>query len=374
MDVVAADGYNWFGCPGRTDAAWRSFREVFAPFHAFGAAHAKPMIVAEWGAHEDPAQPFRKARWIQEAATQLALWPDVKGAVYYHNDRGCPRWVDSSPASLDAFRDIGADPWLSPPAGIRIVSGPTVSTRAIEAHFAIQADGAADGLRCKLDEGPAEACDAGTIDYSGLTVRPHRFEAWGVDTNGERTTPVARWSWTVDVIGDVVVSDHAFDPQIRYTSFGSEVPFSFWGPSAHSVTDETGLGLFDSGLRTPGDTYAVTVPSAGTFAYGCTAHPEMDGQIKAGVIASPGAGATTTTFTISWAAGAPAAGFAYDVQIKRPGSTKWRNFRNDTAAASTSFTPSSGPGMYSFRAKLVSPSGGGSGWSGARTITVGLAA
>jgi hypothetical protein len=50
VDVVAADGYNQHGCP-HGNAPWRSFGGIFAPFQAFGAAHGKPMIVAEWGAH-----------------------------------------------------------------------------------------------------------------------------------------------------------------------------------------------------------------------------------------------------------------------------------------------------------------------------------
>ncbi len=369
MDVVAADGYNWFGCPGNPGAGWRSFEDIFAPFHYFGAAHGKPMIVAEWGAHEDPDPPYRKARWIQEAATQLALWPDVKGAVYFHNDRGCPRWIDSSAPSLDAFRDIGTDPWLSPPPVIRITAGPPTQTVATDAAFTFFTEAVVNGLRCKLDEGPTIPCDAGTA-YTGLTSRPHRFEVWGVDEAEQAVTAVARWSWTVNLPGAVVVADHAFDPKVRYSSFGSQVSFSFWGPSAHSVTDETGLGLFDSGLQGPGGTLEVTVPSAGTFAYGCTAHPKMDGQIKAGVTVSPGAGATETTFIISWAAAAPAPGFAYDVQIKRPASRRWKPFRNDTLSPSVPFNPTSGPGVYSFRARLVSLAGGASGWSGARSITV----
>ena len=35
--------------------------DIFAPFHSFGAEHGKPMIVAEWGVHEDPADPDRAA-------------------------------------------------------------------------------------------------------------------------------------------------------------------------------------------------------------------------------------------------------------------------------------------------------------------------
>jgi hypothetical protein len=41
VDVVAADGYNQYGCP-QGNAPWRSFGDIFAPFQAFGARTASP--------------------------------------------------------------------------------------------------------------------------------------------------------------------------------------------------------------------------------------------------------------------------------------------------------------------------------------------
>ena len=54
------DGYNRSRCP-RGNAPWRSFTDIFSAFQAFGAAHGKRMIVAEWGAAEDPSDPGREA-------------------------------------------------------------------------------------------------------------------------------------------------------------------------------------------------------------------------------------------------------------------------------------------------------------------------
>jgi hypothetical protein len=76
------------------------------------------MIVSEWGAHEDPADPGREAAWIEDAAAQLKQWPDVIGVLYFEADRGCARWVDSSPQTNEAFRVMGAGPHFNPPSSI----------------------------------------------------------------------------------------------------------------------------------------------------------------------------------------------------------------------------------------------------------------
>ena len=118
VDVIAADGYNWYGCP--QGGSWRSFAQVFAPFYAFGQQHGKRMIVAEWGVREDPAVPGRKASWIDDASAQLQRWPGIVAVLYFDADRGCPRWVDSSSSSLAAFRAMGAEPYFNPPTTIAI--------------------------------------------------------------------------------------------------------------------------------------------------------------------------------------------------------------------------------------------------------------
>src|SRR5512132_3257175 len=66
VDWVAADGFNSGGCAG--GAGWRSFGEIFQAFYAWGSARAKPLMVAETGTVEDPADPGRKAAWYREAA------------------------------------------------------------------------------------------------------------------------------------------------------------------------------------------------------------------------------------------------------------------------------------------------------------------
>jgi hypothetical protein len=79
-----------------------------------------------------------------------------------------------------------------------------------------------------------------------------------------------------------------------------------------------------------------------------------------------------TPFTVTWATGAPATGFVYDVQVKRPGSTSYVSWRSGVTTPSAAFIPDAGTGSYSFRARLRKTTNGTfSGWSASKTISVG---
>jgi len=370
VDVIAADGYNWYTCPG-VSGPWRSFTNIFAPFHTFGQQHGKPMIVAEWGGREDPATPGRKATWIDEASTQLKEWPDIVGVLYYDADKGCARWVDTSPSSLASFQAMAADPYFNPPPTISITSGPAVATTARSATVRFAAPGAA-GYRCVLDGGPPTACDSGKWSRTGLALGSHVFETWAVDGSGAATTDHTRWAWTIVPWATIDVQDFAFSPTSRTPAQDTAVLFRFLGPSQHTVTDTSGLGLFDSGPLPAGTTYTVPVLGAGQYPFACTIHPSMTGALKVGLVATPSSGSTTTAFTIQWAVGQAPTGYVFDVQIKRPGTTTWKALATDTTGGQLAFTPDKGAGTYSFRARTqVSGGTASTQWSVAKSVTVG---
>jgi plastocyanin len=372
VDIIAADGYNWYACE-RPTGPWRSFTDIFKDFHKFGTAHSKPMFVAEWGSNEDPAVPGRKATWIAEAATQIAAWPGIKGAVYFNTDAGCPRWVTSSPSALASFSAMAADPYFNPPPEITIDKGPTLTTTSHLASFTFTSASAA-GFRCSLDGAPPTTCGSagqGSRSYSTVPTGHHVFSVWGVDALGEPTTGTTRWAWSIAEGAPINVVDFTYKPATRFTKPGSQLLFAFAGPSTHSVTDTSGLGLFDSGPQTPGSRFAVDVTAAGTYTYACTITPTMKGTIKAGVTATPSSGGVATTYEIRWASDAAAPGFAYDVQIKRPNTTVWKMFRNDVAESTATFQPDAGAGTYRFRARLQRTTDGkASQYSGALALTV----
>ena len=111
IDWVAADGYNFFGCPGK-QAGWTPFKQIFTPFYAWGQAKGKPMMIAELGVSEDPSDPGRKADWYRQAASQVKDFPDIKAVVYYNAAPQCANWVDSSSQSLAGFRDFARSPYF----------------------------------------------------------------------------------------------------------------------------------------------------------------------------------------------------------------------------------------------------------------------
>ncbi|GBC87758.1 Endoglucanase H [bacterium HR12] len=108
VDVVAADGYNWY--PGRKNARWRSFREVMASTRAFAMAHGKPFMAAEFGVQEDPARPGRKGDWYREILSVIPEWPELIALVYFDSDRIYPWMPDTSASALAGYRDLASDP------------------------------------------------------------------------------------------------------------------------------------------------------------------------------------------------------------------------------------------------------------------------
>jgi hypothetical protein len=87
--------------------------------------------------------------------------------------------------------------------------------------------------------------------------------------------------------------------------------------------------------------------------------------------ASPPSGGPGTQFTIAWASAAPPPGFVFDVQIRRPGSGSWVDWKNGVTTTSAMFVPDGGAGTYSFRAKLRKTSNGSSSnWSPGVSIQV----
>lgn len=103
VDWLALDPYNWHGCAPSKPPAWRALADVAGPFRRWSQAHGKPLMLAEWGSVEDPADPTRKARWYTDALATLATWPEVKAVSIFHQHGTCAWWVDSSAESLAGY-------------------------------------------------------------------------------------------------------------------------------------------------------------------------------------------------------------------------------------------------------------------------------
>ena len=76
------------------------------------------MMISEWGVHEDPDDPAYKPGFFSTAIDQLKGFPAIKGLVYWNAKAGPVvgvTRVDSSAATLQAFRTFAADPILNKP-------------------------------------------------------------------------------------------------------------------------------------------------------------------------------------------------------------------------------------------------------------------
>lgn len=375
IDILAADGYNWYGCNGRSNAPWRSVEAVFRNFYEYGLAHRKPMIVAEWASGEDPEVVGRKAQWIEQGAEIFQSWPEIVGVSWFNAapNPGCPRWVDTSSSSLAAFRAMGELPYFGgePPAGpiTTITHGPPANTSSSTAEFRFTSDPEVSSFRCSVDSAPAEPC-ASPYVVSGLASGPHEFKVHAV---AEEPGSQASWSWSISGVStsQINVWDFGYTPSKVEVPLGQPVEWVI-GPtsSTHRVVDQSGLGLFDSGDLAPGQSFTHTFTAAGTYRYGSPTY-RMYGSIRVPVAILQSSEDPSTSFTVRWASENPSGGRTYDVLVRRPGQ-QWEPWRVGETATEARFVVDGGQGDYAFRARLRDPSlPAASYFSPPRSITVG---
>jgi hypothetical protein len=218
VDWVCADGFNPRN-PARPGSVARSFEELFAPFHAWGAGHGKPMMVGRYGTVEDG--PGVKAAWVDAARHALqGTLSGIDAAVYDSTvapaataEGAGDDWrMDSSDAAMAAFVAMGGDGWFQPNVETTlpdtvIDSGParTVASRDATLTFSASPKDKANAFECHLDQGPWRPCSSPHL-ISGLPDGRHTFEVRAVEAS-ERPDPTpARWQWTVDTTGPSVTA------------------------------------------------------------------------------------------------------------------------------------------------------------------------
>jgi plastocyanin len=176
--------------------------------------------------------------------------------------------------------------------------------------------------------------------------------------------------YVTDAIGHstyAVIHDNATEPAGRTVHLGNNMRWIFAGPNQHSVTDSTGMGLYDSGPLGPVSTFTYQFTAAGGFPYTSTvASDTTGGTIKVPLVV-PATGTQNTPFTVTWSTALPV-GATMNVQVATPGGS-FATWQSATTALSGSYTPTAGPGVYQFEAQLVS-GGHTSGWSPIARVTV----
>ena len=103
----------------------------------------------------------------------------------------------------------------------------------------------------------------------------------------------------------VAIADFAFAPATLTITAGDTVTWTNEDPVVHTATSTT--GAFDSGDLDQGDSFSLTLTTPGTYAYLCTPHPSMTGQIvvQAAAPASTPAGGGGTVPDVAMRAESP---------------------------------------------------------------------
>lgn len=220
---------------------------------------------------------------------------------------------------------------------------------------------------CSLDAASPVACSSG-LTYENTAVGQHILTVWAADQQGVKG-PGATWRWDYDTSGaQQEVGGPGFSPRTISVGMGDNLVWTFSGPGSHSATDDTGMGMYDSGPQPPGASFIYTFTNAGTYRVKDT-FTDMTGRIQIPTVAGPLQGSVSDSYLVQWASWTPPPGYVIDVQVLRPDAPGWRIWLRDQVAIEAWFSPDSGPGTYAFRARIrQSASGRSSGYSPAASI------
>jgi hypothetical protein len=215
--------------------------------------------------------------------------------------------------------------------------------------------------------GPTIVCSLGTIASGGSATVTTTWTPIAAGTltstvtaNSDTTPAPAMDQLPVSVTAQTgvvyaPVTDTSITPSTIKPALGGTVQWNFLGPGTHSVSDASGLGLFDTGPITPVDYRTTTFTTSGITA---VSDPSTGHTASVAVpISTPSTGTVGTPIQVTWATAPLPAGLVEDVQVLRPGTSTWAPLMPGTTAQSTQFTATSA-GKYQFRARLRNPVGG----------------
>lgn len=110
---VSMDGYN------RNPAQPRSFQEIFAGAYAtLTRLSTRPIMIAEMGTAQNPADPSAMASWITDAFLTAipSQFPRIKAVNYFDSKGKVDYSVDGVPTALAALKAVFADSYYQAPA------------------------------------------------------------------------------------------------------------------------------------------------------------------------------------------------------------------------------------------------------------------
>lgn len=162
--------------------------------------------------------------------------------------------------------------------------------------------------------------------------------------------------------GEVVTWQNNEATDIPHTTTGNG-KLHFWDSSPHHPTDDL----------QPTETFSWEFDTAGTFSYHCKVHSTMHGQILVGLVFPDGlSDPFPHEITLQWASPSIPRGFNVDVQVRKPGATRWVTFYANKKGNfhGGNFKPGR-RGNFSFRARTQRNSNGAtSGYSPISVVNV----
>ena len=166
----------------------------------------------------------------------------------------------------------------------------------------------------------------------------------------------------------VEMFNYGFNPATVKFAVGDSVRWHNGSTLTHTATSNL-FNIFDRTVAAGDTSGYVLIARAGTYAYHCEIHPDMQGKVKAHMLAQPFSGTTETTFVLRVATVAIGAGFVEDIQRRKQGSGSWKLWRT-TSNQTVNWSPSN-PGAWQFRARLRKTSNNqATGWSSVIAIGV----
>jgi hypothetical protein len=216
--------------------------------------------------------------------------------------------------------------------------------------------------RWELFEGdtpPATSAGSQASELLAVDARPdgtaftvgYTNRARGTETLAQRICPVK-------------VGAGGFDPRVASTNSRRPVAWTARG-AGHTVTDATGLGLFDSGPLADGAGFTFRPPAAAGYRTRDKATGRT-GTLAVPLNITPLSGGA---YRVGWAGALPA-GLVVEVQLQEPRDPGFETFRTGTRTGGADFTPRRGPGTYRFRSRLRRPGGPTTDWSPVKSLVL----
>lgn len=162
------------------------------------------------------------------------------------------------------------------------------------------------------------------------------------------------------------VFDYYFDPPALHLDYPDDYVSWKWDPSSsdHTVSDTSGLGLFDSSkVGYPGPpshwdwvtAFGFGFWAAGTYNYECkdTYHPAMTGKVMAPLYLVPSK--TRASVAVQWGSRDLSADLTfpnlrYDVQLRKPGEP-WKTWKSGVGSIGANYRTRL-EGKHKFRARV----------------------